>query len=81
MIRTQISFEEDLFRDARAEASRLGISLAELCRRAVRQVIAGRRAPKEKPWMRYSGVIRGGRADESSKANIDRTVYGSKDKA
>lgn len=76
MVRTQISFEEDLYRDARAEARRLGISLAELCRRALRQVMPAGSARPGKPWMRFSGIVKGGHRDSSRKAKIDRTVYG-----
>jgi hypothetical protein len=79
MVRTQISFDEELYRTAQREAARLGISLAELCRRALRRVIpGGPPTPEKKPWMRYSGIIEGGRPDESSKENIDRVVYGEK---
>jgi len=78
MIRTQISFDADLYREAQREAARLGISLAELCRRALRRGLGMKRAPKDKPWLRYTGSISGGRVDESSKANIDSVVYGEK---
>ena len=78
MIRTQISFDAELYREAQREAARLGISLAELCRRAVRRVLGRQGAPKDKPWLRFTGSISGGRVDESSKANIDGIVYGEK---
>ena len=78
MIRTQISFDADLYREAQREAARLGISLAELCRRALRRGLGMKGSPKGKPWLRYSGSISGGRVDESSKANIDGVVYGPK---
>ena len=55
MIRTQISLEEDMYREAQREARRQGISFAELCRRALAQVL-GHRALKE-PWMGYAGAV------------------------
>lgn len=78
MIRTQISFGAELYRAAQAEAGRLGISLAELCRRAVGQALGERGGPTDKPWMRYSGSIKNGRKDDSANANIDRVVSGSR---
>lgn len=78
MIRTQISFDEDLYREAQAEAKRLGISLAELCRRAVGSAIQRSSGPKlERPWMRFSGVIRASAPDASHPDRIDEIVYGS----
>jgi hypothetical protein len=78
MIRTQISFEPDLYRQAQREAARLGISLAELCRRSLRRGLGAAGTPENSPWLRYTGSISGGRVDESSKANIDSVVYGEK---
>ena len=80
MIRTQISFDEELYRAAQREAARLGVSLAELCRRALARVVSRGGKPSKRPWSRYGGAIAGGRLDESSKENIDRVVYGSKDR-
>ena len=39
MIRTQISLSEEEYQAAKAEAARLGISLAELLRRSLRTVL------------------------------------------
>jgi len=77
MIRTQISFDEDMYRRAQAEARKLGISLAELVRRALAGVLATGRTPA-RPWMKWSGSIRGGDADSSNSDAIDATVYGRK---
>ena len=74
MIRTQISLSEEEYRAAKAEAARLGISLAELLRRSLRSVLP---ADESKPWMRYSGMVASG--DPDSSQTIDDIVYGNKD--
>jgi hypothetical protein len=71
MIRTQISVDEDLYRRAKIVAKRNGISLAELCRRSLEAMIA--KAPSNKPWMAYSGIVEGSPADSES---VDDVVYG-----
>ena len=73
MIRTQVSLSEAEYELAKAEAARLGISLAELLRRSLRHILP---ADREKPWMRYAGMIETGERDASQK--IDEIVYGSK---
>ena len=40
MIRTQISVDEELYRRVKIIARRKGISLAELCRRGLEDVVA-----------------------------------------
>lgn len=74
MIRTQVSFDAELYREARREARRLGISFAEFCRRAI--VAAMGRVPRKgkRPWMRYSGAIASG--DPNASRSIDEVVYG-----
>jgi len=74
MIRTQISLDEEEYALAKKEAQALGISVAELVRRAVRQVLPPR---GEAPWMRYAGLVESG--DVRSSQSIDEIVYGSKD--
>lgn len=74
MIRTQISLSEEEYQAAKAEAARLGISLAELLRRSLRTVLP---VDKSRPWMRYSGMVASG--DPESSQTIDDVVYGHKD--
>jgi hypothetical protein len=73
MIRTQISLSEEEYKAAKAEASRLGISLAELLRRSVRHLLP---ADETKPWMRHAGMVETGERHASQK--IDEIVYGQK---
>ncbi len=74
MIRTQVSLDEREYVLAKKEAAILGISVAELVRRAVRQALppAGKGA-----WMRYAGFVESG--DARSSRSVDEIVYGSKD--
>ena len=74
MVRTQISLTEAEYRAAKAEAKRLGISLAELLRRSLRWMIP---ADPSKPWMRYAGMVESG--DPRSSQRLDEVVYGQKD--
>ncbi len=71
MIRTQISLTEAEYHAAKAEAARLGISLAELLRRALRGVLP---VDQSKPWMRYAGMIESD--DSQSSTRVDEVVYG-----
>jgi hypothetical protein len=73
MIRTQISLSEEEYEAAKAEAARLGVSLAELLRRSLRHMLP---ADETKPWMRYAGMVETGERDASQR--IDETVYGHK---
>jgi hypothetical protein len=73
MIRTQISLSAEEYRAARLEAKRLGISLAELLRRSLRELLP---VDQEKPWMRFAGMIESG--DARSSQRIDEIVYGQK---
>jgi hypothetical protein len=74
MIRTQISLSEDEYTVAKREASRLGISLAELLRRSLRTFLPVNDSP---PWMRYAGMVETG--NPLSSQQIDDVVYGGKD--
>ena len=74
MIRTQISLSEQEYVAAKREAKRLGISLAELLRRALRTVLP---VDDSKPWMRYAGMIETG--DPRASRTVDDVVYGQKD--
>ena len=70
MIRTQISVDEDLYRDAKELAARQGVSLAELLRRSLREKLD--REPKGTPWMKFAGSIDGSADDSES---VDDVVY------
>jgi hypothetical protein len=70
MIRTQISVDKNLYARAKRVARRKGISLAELCRRSLEEVVA--REPTDKPWMAFSGMVEGREEDSSS---VDTVVY------
>ncbi len=77
MIRTQISFEKAEYEGARRLAARLGLSLAELCRRGLREALAREshaagQAPGQ-PWMRHAGALASG--DPGASESIDRVVY------
>lgn len=74
MVRTQISLPQDEYTAAKHEAARLGISLAELFRRALRTVLP---VDDTNPWMRYAGMVETG--DPASSRSIDDVVYGRKD--
>jgi hypothetical protein len=74
MIRTQISLSEEEYREAKHEARRLGVSLAELLRRSLRTILP---SDESKPWMRYAGMIETG--DPRASQTIDDVVYGQKD--
>lgn len=74
MIRTQISLNEAEYEMAKAEAKRLGVSLAELLRRALRLLIPPR---KDKPWMRFCGDVASG--NPRSSQEIDEVIYGHKE--
>jgi len=72
VIRTQISLEETAYREAKMEARRQGISLAEFLRRAVRLALPPR-ARTGRAWMRYAGVVASG--DSNASRSVDRVVY------
>jgi Ribbon-helix-helix protein, copG family len=74
MIRTQISLEEREYALVKKEAAALGISIAELVRRALRQAFP---VNDQAPWMRYAGLVASG--DSNSSQSIDEIVYGTKD--
>jgi len=71
MVRTQISVDEQLYRRAKIVAKRKGISLAELCRRGLEEVVA--KEPSDKPWMAFAGIVEGSLSDSES---VDDVVYG-----
>jgi hypothetical protein len=73
MIRTQISLDEDAYREAKAEAKRQGVSLAEYLRRAVAAALTSR-PTASRPWMRYAGAVASG--DPGASRSVDDVVYG-----
>lgn len=73
MIRTQISLSAHEYDEAKAEAARQGISVAEFVRRALTAALADRRASKH-PWMRHAGILASGDAQAST--SVDDVVYG-----
>jgi len=74
MIRTQISLDEREYKLAKEQAARLGISVAELMRRALRQVLP---LERKAPWMRFAGFVESGNPQSSQ--SIDEVIYGHKD--
>jgi len=74
MIRTQISLEKEDYHLIKQEAKALGVPIAELVRRAIRQTLPQGKQP---PWMRYAGFVESG--NPRSSQQIDEIVYGSKD--
>ena len=73
MIRTQISLDKDAYREAKEEARRQGISLAELLRRSIDATLHTR--PRHaSPWMRHAGALDSG--DRRASRTVDEVVYG-----
>jgi hypothetical protein len=71
MIRTQISFDEELYKRAKIVARRKSVSLAELCRRSLEQAVS--QEPTDKPWMAFAAIVEGNASDSDS---VDDVVYG-----
>ena len=74
MIRTQISLDKREYLLAKKQAAKLGISVAELVRRGIREQLPPNR---KAPWMRYAGMVESGNSRSSQ--SIDEIVYGRKD--
>jgi len=74
LIRTQISLGEEEYAAAKKEAEALGISLAELVRRAIRELLP---PPGDAPWMRFAGLVESGNSRSSQ--SIDEILYSTKD--
>ncbi len=74
MIRTQVSLPADEYELVKQQARALGISIAEVIRRAVRDTLP----PSEGgSWMRFAGFVQSG--DSKSSQSIDEIIYGAKD--
>ena len=74
MIRTQISLSPFEYKCAKKTARLQGVSLAELLRRSLRAILPVRR---DKPWMKYVGLVASG--NPRSSQEIDDVIYGQKD--
>lgn len=74
MIRTQVSLSQEEYAAATSEAARLGISLSELLRRSLRELLP---VDEEMPWMRHAGMIAS--SDLAPRGSLDDVVYGGKD--
>ena len=74
MIRISFNLEKREHALAKKDARSLGISVAELVRRAIRDKLP---VSNEAPWMQYAGMVASG--DPNSSRSIDEIVYGSKD--
>jgi hypothetical protein len=74
MIRTQISLDPDEYKEAKREAKRRGVSLAELVRRGVRLLLPIR---QKNPWMSFCGMVESG--NKRSSQEVDEIVYAAKD--
>jgi len=61
-----------MYKAAQDQARLLGISFAELCRRALALVL--KRETESMPWMRFGGSIDTG--DPDSSLSVDEVVYG-----
>ena len=72
MLRTQVSLDPTIYRQARHFAKRQGISFAELVRRALSTAISSTKVSEDKPWMRFSGVLHNGATDDSDNDKIDQ---------
>ncbi len=71
MLRTQVSLDPEMYERARAEAARLGVSIAELVRRALATQLAAEAGGRR--WMRFAGVLASG--DSEASRTVDEVVY------
>jgi hypothetical protein len=71
MVRPRITLTESEYAAAKSEATRLGISFAELVRRSLRSTLPH---DPSKPWMRFAGMVASG--DARSSCSIDEVAYG-----
>lgn len=77
MLRTQVNLDKRDYRLAKKEAARMGISMAEYVRRAIRQALPASPRRGEPRWMRYAGQVESGNAQSSR--SIDEVAYGHED--
>ena len=74
MIRTQVSLPEQEYKLVKQQARALGISIAEVIRRAVCDALP---QAEGGAWMRFAGFVESG--DSRASKSIDEIVYGVKD--
>jgi hypothetical protein len=74
MIRTQVSLDAADYELVKRQSRVLGISIAEVIRRAVRDALPSNEGGS---WMRFAGFVESG--DAQSSQTVDEVVYGSKD--
>jgi Ribbon-helix-helix protein, copG family len=74
MIRTQVSLPADEYELVKQQSRSLGISIAEVIRRAVRDALPHGDGGA---WMRFAGFVESG--NPKSSQSIDEVVYGEKD--
>ena len=72
-VAVHLSLDRDLYEQAKEEATRRGISAAELIRSSLAEALESRR--EARPWMRHAGAFDSGDPDSSS--TVDEVVYGS----
>ncbi|MDE2875613.1 MAG: hypothetical protein OXU69_04375 [Gemmatimonadota bacterium] len=71
MIPIRISLDREIYEHADRVSRRQGVSLADFCRRTLREALA--QYPSDKPWMAYVGGLEGSTDDSST---VDAVVYG-----
>lgn len=74
MIRTQISLPANEYELVKKQARALGISIAEVIRRAVRDTLL---CSEGGAWMRFAGFVESG--NPKSSQSVDEVIYGTKD--
>jgi hypothetical protein len=74
MIRTQVSFDASEYELVKRQSRALGISIAEVIRRAVRDALP---YDDRGAWMRFAGLVESGNPEASQ--SVDEVVYGAKD--
>ncbi len=74
MIRTQVGLEAAEYERVKEHSRTLGISIAEVIRRAVRDALPASEGDK---WMRFAGLVESG--NPKSSQSIDDIVFGTKD--
>jgi hypothetical protein len=74
MIRTQVSLDAAEYDLVKQQSRALGISIAEVIRRAVRDALPGAEGGA---WMRFAGLVESG--NPKSSQSVDDIIYGAKD--